>query len=505
MSLQRASGVLLHPTSLPSRHGIGDLGKSAYEFLDFLQSSGQKYWQILPLGPTGYEHSPYIMNFSTFAGNPLLISLEKLAEQDLLDPEDLAPLMPTATTQPHVVEYDRAIAHKTPPLEKAATRFFDKFPPGVHHDYEQFCRTQPWLEDFALFMALVEENPDKTWNQWDAPLARRNRPAMATKRQELQHRVNYHKFTQFVFFDQWRQLRQYANDRGIRIIGDISIYVCFNSADVWANPELFQLDPETLDPAYIAGVPPDYFSATGQLWGNPVYNWEKLEQTGFNWWFDRFRATLNYADLVRIDHFRGFEAYWRVPAGEETAINGEWVKAPGHVFFEKLGESLGHLPVLAEDLGLITPEVEELRDRFNFPGMKILQFAFGDDLTHNPHLPHNYPQNSVVYPGTHDNDTAVGWWQSLDEAGKLRVTHYLGYDRPDQVSTVHWDLIRVALASIADLAILPLQDLLGLDNSCRMNDPSINAGNWRWRYPSSHLLAEDISQKLRHLTEIYRR
>lgn len=504
MSLQRASGVLLHPTSLPSRHGIGDLGKSAYEFLDFLQSSGQKYWQILPLGPTGYEHSPYIMNFSTFAGNPLLISLEKLAEQDLLAPGDLAPLVPPAT-QPHLVDYDRAIAHKTPYLEAAARRFFEKFPPGVHNDYEHFCRTQPWLEDFALFMALLEENPSKTWNQWEPSLARRNRPAMAEKRKELQDRVNYHKFTQFVFFDQWRQLRQSANDRGIRIIGDISIYVCFNSADVWANPDLFQLDPATLDPAYIAGVPPDYFSATGQLWGNPVYNWDKLQQTDFAWWIDRFRATLNYADLVRIDHFRGFEAYWRVPGGEETAINGEWVKAPGQAFFEKLSQALGGLPVLAEDLGLITPEVEELRDRFNFPGMKILQFAFGDDLTHNPHLPHNYPTNAVVYPGTHDNDTALGWWQSLDEDLKGRVTHYLGYDRPEQVTAVHWDLIRVALASIADLAILPLQDLLGLDGSCRMNDPSDNAGNWRWRYPSSHLLAEDICQKLNHLTAIYRR
>ncbi len=337
MSLQRASGVLLHPTSLPSRHGIGDLGKSTYEFLEFLQASGQKYWQILPLGPTGYEHSPYIMNFSSFAGNPLLISLEKLVDQGLLETGDLSPLMPTATTQPHQVEYDRVIAHKTPLLTKAAQAFFEQFPPGVHHDYEQFCRSQPWLEDFALFMALVEENPDKTWNQWEPGLARRNRPAMATKRQELRDRVNYHKFTQYIFFDQWRQLREFAHDRGIQIIGDISIYVCFNSADVWANPDLFQLHPDSLEPAYIAGVPPDYFSETGQLWGNPVYNWEKLQETGFAWWIDRFRATLNYADLVRIDHFRGFEAYWRVPGGETTAIHGEWVKAPVKPFLRHCG------------------------------------------------------------------------------------------------------------------------------------------------------------------------
>jgi len=505
MSLQRASGVLLHPTSLPSRHGIGDLGKTAYDFLEFLHSSGQKYWQILPLGPTGYEHSPYIMNFSTFAGNPLLISLEKLLEQGLLEPQDLAPLMPTATTLPHQVEYDRVIAHKTPCLEKAAHRFFQKFPPGVHHDYERFCYSQPWLEDFALFMALVEKNPALPWNQWEPGLARRNPATLAAAREQLADRIAYHKFTQFVFFDQWRHLRQYASDRGIRIIGDISIYVCYNSADVWANPELFQLDPETLASAYIAGVPPDYFSATGQLWGNPVYNWEKLQETGFAWWIERFRATLNYADLVRIDHFRGFEAYWRVPASETTAINGEWIKAPGEAFFEKLRESLGHLPVLAEDLGLITPEVEELRDRFDFPGMKILQFAFGDEDGTNPYLPHNYPRNAVVYPGTHDNDTAMGWWQSLDEPARVRVSHYLGYDRPEEVQTIHWDLIRVALASIADLAIIPLQDLLGLDSQGRMNDPSINEGNWRWRYPSGHVLGADISQRLQHLTHLYRR
>jgi 4-alpha-glucanotransferase len=274
---------------------------------------------------------------------------------------------------------------------------------------------------------------------------------------------------------------------------------------VWSSPDLFQLQPDTLEPAYIAGVPPDYFSETGQLWGNPVYNWDKMQETGFSWWIDRFRATLHYADLVRIDHFRGFEAYWRVPGGETTAINGEWVTAPGHEFFQKLRDTLGYLPVLAEDLGTITPAVEEMRDRYGFPGMKILQFAFGDNDGTNPYLPYNHPHNAVVYPGTHDNDTAIGWWTSLGTAEKQRVTYFLGYDRPEEVKEIHWELIRVALSSPANLAILPLQDLLGLDSQARMNDPAINEGNWRWHYPFSHLLAPEISQRLLKLTQIYRR
>lgn len=504
MSLERASGVLLHPTSLPSRHGIGDLGKGAYDFVDFLQASGQKYWQILPLGPTGYEHSPYIMNYSTFAGNPLLISLEKLADQGLLDHQDVTALPHFPHGRRDWVEFDRVIPHKTYFLEQAFQRFQQHLQHHPHHSFEEFCRNQPWLEDYALFMTLVEEYPDQTWNQWPLELARRDPQALESRRQVKHDRILYHKFLQFQFFDQWRQIRQYANDRGIRIIGDISIYVCYHSADVWASPDLFQLQPDSLDPAYIAGVPPDYFSETGQLWGNPVYNWERMQETGFAWWIERFRATLHYADLVRIDHFRGFEAYWRVPAGETTAIRGEWVSAPGHAFFQKLQHSLGYLPVLAEDLGTITPAVEEMRDRYGFPGMKILQFAFGDD-GRNPYLPHNYTPNAVVYPGTHDNDTAVGWWQSLSQPEQKRVSHFLGYDRPEEVKEVHWGLIRIAMASLANLAIIPLQDLLGLDGSARMNDPAVNEGNWRWRYPFSHQLSPEISHRLLKLTQIYRR
>ncbi|MEY2977738.1 MAG: hypothetical protein RLZZ435_1877 [Cyanobacteriota bacterium] len=504
MILERASGVLLHPTSLPSRHGIGDLGKGAYDFVDFLQASGQKYWQILPLGPTGYEHSPYIMNYSTFAGNPLLISLEKLVDQGLLQGDELTVLPHLPHSRRDWLEFDRVIPHKVAFLRQAYDRFRHNLQHDRHYAFEDFCNSQPWLEDYVLFMALAEKYPEQAWNQWPSGLARRDPQALAEQRQALSDQLQFHRFLQFTFFDQWRQIRHYANERGIRIIGDISIYVCYHSADVWASPELFQLKPDSLEPAFIAGVPPDYFSETGQLWGNPVYNWEKMQETGFRWWIDRFRATLNYADLVRIDHFRGFEAYWRVPGGEKTAINGEWVPAPGHAFFQRLRDELGYLPVLAEDLGTITPEVEEMRDRYEFPGMKILQFAFGGDQT-NPYLPYNYPHNAVVYPGTHDNDTALGWWQTLNAAEKQKVTHFLGYDRPEEVKEIHWELIRTALRSPANLAILPLQDLLGLDGQSRMNDPAVNEGNWRWRYPFSHQLSPELSQRLLKLTQIYRR
>lgn len=505
MPFQRASGVLLHPTSLPGVHGIGDLGQSAYDFIDFLAKSGQKLWQILPLGPTGYEHSPYIMNFSTFAGNPLMISLETLVEDGLLKAEELRPLELVEGDRLDRVNFDRVIPHKMQFLQTASDRFYRALAVEPDATFDQFCQSQAsWLDDFVLFMALLEANDGKEWNQWDPAVARREPEALQSATNDLKDRIQFFRFLQYQFFEQWQALRRYANGKGIQIIGDISIYVCYNSADVWMNPKMFQLDPDTLAPLYIAGVPPDYFSATGQLWGNPVYDWEQLQNTSFAWWIERFRATLEYADIVRIDHFRGFEAYWRVPAGEETAMNGEWVLAPGVEFFETLGKTLGSLPVLAEDLGVITPEVEELRDRFQFPGMRILQFAFGGDAT-NPYLPHNYIPNSVVYTGTHDNDTTLGWWQSTGNAERHHVATYLGYDRPESVAEMPWPLIRMALSSTSDLAIIPLQDLLGLDNSARMNDPSVNAGNWRWRYQSSAQLTPEISQRLLHLTQLYNR
>ncbi|MEM7556009.1 MAG: 4-alpha-glucanotransferase [Cyanobacteria bacterium P01_A01_bin.84] len=505
MSFSRASGILLHPTSLPSNHGIGDLGESAYEFVDFLENSGQKLWQILPLGPTGYEHSPYIMNFSTFAGNPLMISLEQLQAEGLLNESEVSPLPTSTEDNPQRVNFDRVIPHKTKILKQAYQRFEQSLAQKSHSQFQQFCQEQAWwLDDYVLFMALLEENGNKPWSSWDKDLATRQPDALKAKSEALKDQILYHKFLQFTFFQQWKKLREYANKKNIQIVGDISIYVCHNSSDVWAKPEIFQLDENTLEPAYIAGVPPDYFSATGQLWGNPVYDWDKLKETNFEWWIQRFRATLLYVDIVRIDHFRGFEAYWRVPASEETAINGEWVLAPGFEFFETLGSSLGSLPVMAEDLGIITPEVEELRDKFEFPGMRILQFAFGGGAD-NPYLTHNYIPNCVVYPGTHDNDTAIGWWQTTGDAERKHVARYLGYSSPEEIKEINWEFIRMALASVGDLAVLPLQDILGKDGSGRMNDPSVNAGNWRWRYTGSDLLTEELSQRLLDMTQLYRR
>jgi 4-alpha-glucanotransferase len=488
---QRSSGILLQPTSLPSKFGIGDLGQSAYEFVDFLAKSGQSLWQILPLAPTGYEHSPYTMNFSVFAGNPLLISLEQLAEEGLLKSDELVPLEGSVEK----VEFDRVIPHKTKLLQLA----FNRFSPTP--EFDQFCQQQSaWLDDFALFMALLEANAGKNWNQWDRAIARRDLQAMRNAQDALKPAIQFQQFLQFKFFQQWMKLREYTNSKNIQLIGDISIYVCFNSVDVWAHPEIFKLDPETFEPTFIAGVPPDYFSATGQLWGNPVYDWDQLQSSHYEWWIQRFQTTLQYVDIVRVDHFRGFQAYWQVPAGEETAMNGEWVEAPGADFFETLGQRLGQLPILAEDLGIITPEVEELRDRFNFPGMKILMFAFSDDAS-NTHLPHHYVHNSVVYPGTHDNDTAIGWWNTISQSEKDRLAAYVGYP----IEEIHWTLNRMALASVANWAIVALQDVLGLDGSARMNDPSQNAGNWRWRYCSSDLLTDELAEKLRSITSLYGR
>jgi 4-alpha-glucanotransferase len=499
MTFQRASGILLHPTSLPGQFGIGDLGESAYKFVDFLESSGQTLWQILPLGPTGYEHSPYTMNFSAFAGNPLLISLEQLAADGLLNSNELASL---TDVNPERVNFDRVTPHKFQFLKHAYDRFQKTLTGDRQAAFEQFCQEQAyWLDDYVLFMALLEANAGKSWNTWEPAIARREPDALRAQSAALQEDIQFHQFLQFKFFEQWSQLRAYANQKQIQIIGDVSIYVCHNSADVWAEPEIFKLNPETLEPAFIAGVPPDYFSATGQLWGNPVYDWDVLQKTEFDWWVRRFKATLQYVDIVRVDHFRGFEAYWQVPAGESTAINGEWIKAPGTPFFEILDLKLGGLPVLAEDLGIITPEVEELRDRFNFPGMRILQFAFTDDAT-SIHLPHHYVKNSVVYPGTHDNDTAIGWWQQATPGEKQFLAKYLGYSTPEEVPEINWALIRLALTSVANLAIIPLQDVLGLDGHARMNDPSQYAGNWRWRYTSSDLLTPEICDRLLELTRM---
>jgi 4-alpha-glucanotransferase len=497
MPFPRSSGVLLHPSSFPSRFGIGDLGLEAYHFIDFLKESYQQYWQVLPLGPTGYGNSPY-MSYSAMAGNPLLISPEKLADEGLLTEEDFGNL-PNFST--HKVDFEQIVPIKTNLLRKAAENFRDKATPIQQKEFAGFCDSKAdWLDNYALFMALKDSQNGASWHTWEPELAKRKPEALEQARQKLTTEIFYYKFIQYEFFRQWSALKSYANMRGIQIIGDIPIYVAHDSSDVWANPDIFALDEETGEVAMMAGVPPDYFSTTGQLWGNPVYNWEELQKQDFNWWVLRFEAMLDYVDIIRIDHFRGFEAYWAVPQGEETAINGEWVEAPGDAFFEVIKRKLGKLPILAEDLGVITPEVEALRDKYEFPGMKVLQFAFGSDPG-NPFLPFNYTRNSVVYTGTHDNDTTVGWYNTATDWEKRNLWLYLGCISPEGI---HWDLIRLALSSVANQAIIPLQDVLGWGTEGRMNFPSTPTGNWEWRYHSG-VLTEELGDRLKTVTTLFGR
>ena len=498
MPFPRASGILLHPTSFPSRFGIGDLGLEAYRFIDFLADSAQQLWQILPLGPTGDPwNSPYLSSYSSMAGNHLLISLEILRDKGLLAETDLADL----PELPMAVDFGKVRQIKMPLLQKAWQNFQTSASAVQQKEFEGFCKgTAYWLDDYALFMALKEAFQDTSWPTWEPAIAKRQPDAIAQWQDKLQAEIWLHKFLQFEFFQQWSALRKYANLRGIKVIGDISIYVSQDSADVWANPENFCLDPETCEPALMAGVPPDYFSETGQLWGNPVYNWERLQQTEFKWWVQRFQALFDYVDMVRVDHFRGFQAYWAVKQGETTAMNGEWIEAPGEALFETLKQQFGQLPVLAEDLGVITPEVDALRDRFGFPSMKILQFAFGDMGDKN-FLPFRYSANSVVYPGTHDNETIVGWFNRLSPSDRDAVTQYFGCLSPEGIN---WDFVRLALSSVSNQAIIQLQDVLGLDNEGRMNDPSNNAGNWRWRYQADALTSE-VRDRLKVMTELFGR
>jgi 4-alpha-glucanotransferase len=493
----RSSGILLHPTSLPSPYGIGDLGRDAYAFIDFLQATDQTYWQILPLGPTGYGNSPY-MCFSAIAGNPLLISPTELVAAGFCHGTDLDSSPGFRSDR---VDFNAVIAWKTTLYHRAHDRFQHSATPEQQAEFKQFCQERVhWLEDYALFMALHDHQPELSWYEWAPDLARREPQALIHHQEQLKTEIQYHQFLQFCFFTQWSKLREYAHDRGIQIIGDIPIYVAHNSADVWANQDLFQLDPKTGAAALMAGVPPDYFSETGQLWGNPVYDWERSSDTNFNWWIQRFESLLKLVDIIRVDHFRGFQAFWAVEQGEETAINGRWIQAPGHELFKTLLKKWGKLPILAEDLGVITPDVEALRDGFNFPGMKVLQFAFGSDRN-NPFLPYNYGRNFVVYTGTHDNDTTVGWFDKLGDRERDRVSQYLGIvDR----SQIHWQLINLAMGSIADTAIIPLQDLFGLGTDARMNFPGIAEGNWEWRY-QSHALDEHLQQRLKSVTDIYGR
>ncbi|MBD1936768.1 4-alpha-glucanotransferase [Microcoleus sp. FACHB-68] len=497
MLFPRSSGILLHPTSFPSRFGIGDLGEEAHRFVDFLAEGRQTLWQVLPVGPTGYGNSPY-MSYSALAGNPLLISPDRLRDDGLLTEEDFRDLPEFPEDR---VDFEKVAQVKIPLLQKACENFKAHASEELQQEFRTFCESKVyWLNDYALFMAIKEAHAGDGWHTWDAGISQRHPEAIELWEKQLSDQVLFHKFTQFVFFRQWSAIKHYANERQIQIIGDIPIYVAHDSADVWAHPESFCLNQETGEPALMAGVPPDYFSVTGQLWGNPVYNWEYLQQNDFDWWVQRFKFMLDYVDIIRIDHFRGFESFWAVPEGETTAVNGEWVDAPGEAFFTVLNDKLGKLPVMAEDLGMITPEVKDLLDKFEFPGMKVLHFAFGGDAD-NPYLPFQYPHNSVVYTGTHDNDTTVGWFSQASEQEKESLSRYLGCTGNDGI---HWDLIRLALSSVSTQAIIPLQDILGLGSDARMNFPSKAEGNWEWRY-WHNALTDDLRDRLKSLTETYGR
>ena len=467
----RAAGILLHPTSLPGPHGIGDLGDAAYEWLDFLEAGKQTLWQILPLGPPGFGESPYAAR-SAFAGNLLLISLDRLVETGLLTAADLAG---APRGIPDRVDFAAVSAFKEPFLRRA----FERFRAGEGEASAEFQafreRAGYWLEDYCLFAAVREAQAGAPWNEWPEPLIRREPSALDAARRENADEIAFRRFVQLQFWRQWGELKRAAAERGIRIVGDIPIFVAHDSADVWAHQQIFRLDDHG-NATVVAGVPPDFFSATGQRWGNPLYRWDKLAQIGYRWWVERFRAVLETVDIVRIDHFRGFEAYWEVPAEEETAQKGRWVRGPGKGFFDSVAGALGPLPVIVEDLGLITKRVDDLRLALGYPGMRVLQFAFGDEAT-NPYLPHNYDWNTVVYTGTHDNDTTEGWFAALSDKEKTRVARYAGLG-PERISE---KLIRLALGSVARSAIVPLQDVLALGNEARMNIPGMGTGNWNWR------------------------
>ena len=504
MNFPRSSGILLHPTSLPGRFGIGDLGPEAYAFADFLTAAGQCLWQMLPLGPTGYGDSPYAC-YSAFAGNTLLISPEQLAEEGLRTKEDLAD---TPEFTDDRVDFDAVHKYKDSILRKAFAGFKQDSDPKLRLAFEEFCQNSAsWLDDYALFRALKDAHGGVAWHEWEPPLVRREPAAITAAQKELCEQIEGQKFYQFLFFRQWFALKSYCNQRGIKLIGDIPIFVAHDSADVWTNPDQFKLN-EDGTPIVVAGVPPDYFSTTGQLWGNPLYNWERMRADGFKWWIERVRATLQTVDIARIDHFRGFAACWEIPGGDKTAERGRWVEAPGRELFTAIKDALGQPPIIAEDLGVITPDVEALRDDFGFPGMRILQFAFSSD-TKNIDLPHNYHKNVVVYTGTHDNDTAVGWFSSVAGEGSTRTAEQVERERKfcmDYLNTdgkeIHWDFIRTVLASVANTAIVPLQDVLGLGTEARMNLPNSTEGNWAWRVRPNTLTSE-VAARLRKLTELY--
>ncbi len=475
MKFNRSAGILLHPTSLPGKYGIGDLGDDAFKFIDLLENSGQMLWQVFPLGPTGYGDSPY-QCFSAFAGNPLLISPDKLLEEGLLSEEDVKDI---PEHNFHKIDYGQVIWYKTGLLQKAYSNFKAQGN-SVEVQCADFCAANSyWLDDYALFMAVKEHHGGIVWTDWDKDIALRKQGAVERWEEKLRDTVDYQKFLQFIFHSQWNAVRNYAHKKNIQIIGDLPIFIAYDSADLWANKKLFTVD-EKGKLELVAGVPPDYFSKTGQLWGNPLYKWKEMEKDDYSWWQARFRKLFDMVDIVRIDHFRGFDAYWEIPGNAKTAIDGRWVKGPGEKLFTVIKEKLGNPAIIAEDLGVITESVVELRDKFEFPGIKIMQFAFGN-TGDKKFLPHNYPNNCVVHTGSHDNDTTRGFFDKEKEAGSdifIHVCEYLGSDG----NKLTEDLIKAAFASVADTCVIPMQDILNLGSEARMNFPGKPAGNWTWRF-----------------------
>ncbi len=507
MKFERSGGILLHPTSLPGPYGIGDLGPQAYRFVDWLASTGCRLWQILPLGPTGYGDSPY-QCFSAFAGNPYLISFDYLIQDGLLTQDDFKdkPDFPASR-----VDYGWIIPWKLDLLQKAYSRF-SSASDDLHKEFDYFCASNAsWLDDYALFMSIKEANGGGAWNEWEKPIRTREQSAIDAARKEHAGNVRRYSFYQFLFHRQWLNIRTYANERNIKIIGDIPIFVAYDSADVWAHPELFFLDEESL-PTVVAGVPPDYFSTTGQLWGNPLYRWDVHKETGYAWWLNRFRAVLKMVDIVRLDHFRGFAGYYEIPFGSPTAETGRWVPGPGNDFFKVLDEKLSdsrtseiELPIIAEDLGVITSDVVELRDSFKLPGMKILQFGFVNPS--DPFLPHNYISHCVAYTGTHDNNTARGWFDSNipgEQEFAIRYLNLQAHDAKNLSKIFAWTMIRTVWSSVAVCAVAPMQDALNLGEEARMNYPSRLGGNWGWLMSEADM-SEELAKKLKELNELYLR
>lgn len=491
----RMSGILLHPTSLPGRHGIGTLGFDAYRFVDFLALAGQHLWQVLPLCPTGCGNSPY-QGLSAFAGNPMMVDLDLLVKEGDLEASELADAPPAP---PLAVDFEALVPWKSAKLRLAAERFLAR-PGGRAAEFSSFCKNEAaWLDDFALFVALREENANKSWKDWDPRLVAREKKALAEARGRLAGAIDAARAIQFLFYRQWLALKRYANERQVYMVGDLPIFVAYDSSDVWQDQHLYHLD-EKGAPTVVAGVPPDYFSEDGQLWGNPLYRWEVMARDGYEWWCRRLAASAALFDLIRVDHFRGFEAYWEIPAGEKTARNGRWVPGPDHHFFATVKARLGTLPLIAEDLGIVTDGVEALRDDFDLPGMKVLQFAF-DGKWDNPYLPHNHVPNSVVYTGTHDNDTTRGWWETkATPVERAAVRDYLGREPGD----ISWEMIRLATASVADLCVYMFQDLVCLGTEHRMNVPGTTEGNWRFR-AAPHMFHPDLAGTLAVYARTYGR